>query len=76
MRVSAIHQIKPIPPLFPTVPPPPKKDKPEEPLSFCGRLNRLLEVHRRHLMFERMMNFWMRMMSHPVQNSGRLNLVA
>ena len=60
MRVSAIHQIRPIPPLFPMLPPP-KKDEPEEPLTFCGRLNRLLEVHRRHLMFERMMNLWTRM---------------
>ena len=62
MRILPMYyRVQPVPPLLPMLPPPPKKDEPEEPLSFCGRLNRLMEVHRRHLMFERMMNLWTRM---------------
>ena len=81
MRVSAICSIvKPVPPLLPIVPPPLKKEEPKEPLSFCSRLSRLLEVHRRHLMFERMMNLWTRavtfLTSKPLGRSEGLNRVA
>ena len=58
MRISPLYpRVVPIPPLFIAPPPPPEK-KPDEPISFCGQLNRLLAIHRRHTMMERMM-FWM-----------------
>jgi hypothetical protein len=75
MRVSAIHQIQPIPPLLPILPPS-KKEEPEKPLSFCGRLNRLLEIHRRHLVFDRMMNFWTHLMEPSVKTGSKLNFLA
>ena len=49
-----------IPPvIFPPVVPPirpvrRKKDEPEEPISFCSHLNRLMEIQRRHLMLQRL----------------------
>ena len=48
--------------LFPIIPPVRpvrrKKDEPEEPISFCGHLRRLMTIQQRHMMLERMM-FWM-----------------
>lgn len=61
-----------IPPiaLFPIVPPvhPIRRihrpDQPEEPISFCGHLNRLLQIQRRHLMLQRLWA-WMTDFLHP-----------
>ena len=77
MRIPPLYpRITPIPPLFLDPPPPPEK-KPDEPVSFCGHLSRLMEIHRRHLLFDRMMNLWIRMTSFlrpvPVENHNHFN---
>lgn len=55
-----IHEI---PPYF-IIPSVPKKEKPpEEPISFCGHIHRLMMIQRRHMMLERMMCWWDRMTS-------------
>ena len=80
MRIPPIYTHKEPPPPLLLVPPLPKREEPEEPISFCGRLNRLMEVHRRHLMLERMMNLWTRMtcwLGFPMRESmGRFNKIA
>lgn len=53
MRIAHIH------PIFPLLPPPPLYP-PVEYTSPCGNLMRLAAIHRRHLMLERIMNVWTR----------------
>lgn len=68
-----------IPPiaLFPIVPPvhPVKRkpDQPEEPISFCGHLNRLLQIQRRHLMLQRL---WALMTGFLHPQPARFNVIA
>ena len=77
MHISPLYpRIAPIPPLLIISPPPPEK-KPDEPISFCGHLSRLLEIHRRHTMMERMM-LWMSKVNvllgfSTAETSGKLN---
>lgn len=68
MRIQPIHPIAPIYMV------PPRKRETEEPISFCGHLNRLMAIHRRHMILERLMNFWMNLFRPaPLENTHRLN---
>lgn len=70
MRISSV-------PLFPIVPPvhPVKRkpDQPEEPISFCGHLNRLLQIQRRHRMLQRL---WALMTDFLHPQPTRFNVIA
>jgi hypothetical protein len=66
-----------IPPvaLFPIVPPVRpvrrKKDEPEEPVSFCGHLRRLMAIQQRHMMLQRL---WAMMTSFLHPQPAKLNI--
>lgn len=77
MRVPPVALFPIIPPIRPIRR---KKDEPEEPISFCGHLQRLMAIQQRHLMLERMM-FWMSKVGMflgfgETMASGRLNRLA
>ena len=47
-------RIQPIVPYYYIAPPMRKKDEPEEPVSFCGHLHRLMLIQQKHLMLQRL----------------------
>lgn len=47
-------RIQPIVPYYYIAPPMRKKDEPEEPISFCGHLHRLMLIQQKHLMLQRL----------------------
>lgn len=48
-------RIQPIIPYYYIAPPMRRKQEPEEPISFCGHLHRLMLIQQRHIMLQRMM---------------------
>ena len=69
-------RIQPIAPYYYYIAPPMRrKQEPEEPVSFCGHLHRLMLIQQRHMMLQRMM-FWMsKMFGFETLEAGRFNRV-
>lgn len=72
MRIPSVALYPIVPPIHP-IRRRPKPDQPEEPISFCGHLNRLLEIHRRHLMLQRL---WAMMTDFLHPQPTRFNVIA
>lgn len=73
-------RIQPLTPYYYIAPPMRRKQEQEEPVSFCGHLQRLMLIQQRHMMLQRMM-FWMSKVGMflgfgETMVSGRFNRIA